>query len=85
MRTTDLLLPFDKHGNAKYSKDQKEYRVRINGKIVAYGHTPEEAVEKAYRKGYHVSGSHLDYLDQFSIDNLIGNKGRKKNRSLFTI
>lgn len=45
------LLPYDKHGYAKRSKNPREYRVRDEfGKIVAYGHTPEEAVRKAKKK-----------------------------------
>lgn len=32
----------------------KDFRVRIGGKIVSYGRTPEEAVKKARAKGFSV-------------------------------
>jgi len=44
-------MPYDKRGYAKRSKDPRAYRVRDEtGRIIAYGHSPEEAVVKAKRK-----------------------------------
>jgi hypothetical protein len=45
------FMPYDKRGYAKRSKDPRHYRVKDEfGRIIAYGHTPEEAVAKAKKK-----------------------------------
>lgn len=59
-------MPYDKHGYAKRSKDPKFYRIKDEyGRIIAYGHTPEEAARKASKKRAKQNPFGLDLSDIF--------------------